>query len=77
MSGDFKTPVNRGDLLEAFAAELTRAAYRVALRGRTQGAWLDLELDLWRGPGRHGRDVGGGIGQVPIAGDAACTVLRR
>jgi hypothetical protein len=48
MNGDFKTPVNRGDLLEAFAAELTRAAYRVALRGRTQGTWLDLELDLWR-----------------------------
>ena len=48
MNGDFKTPVNRGDLLEAFAAELTRAAYRVALRGRTQGTWLDLELGLWR-----------------------------
>ena len=40
--------VNREALLETFAAELTLAAYRVALRTRTQGTWLDLELDLWR-----------------------------
>ena len=39
---------NRDALLEAFAAELTVAAYRVALRTRTQGTWLDLQLDLWR-----------------------------
>ena len=40
--------VNREALLETFAAELTLEAYRVALRTRTQGTWLDLELDLWR-----------------------------
>ena len=39
---------DRDALLEAFVAELTLAAYRVALRTRTQGTWLDLELDLWR-----------------------------
>jgi hypothetical protein len=48
MNGDFQTPVNRDVLLENFAAQLTVAAYRVALRTRTQGTWLDLELDLWR-----------------------------
>ena len=48
MSGDFRTPVNQDALLETFAAELTLAASRVALRTRTQGTWLDLELDLWR-----------------------------
>jgi hypothetical protein len=48
MKGHSGTPVNRGDLLENFTAELTLAAYRVALRTRTQGTWLDLELDLWR-----------------------------
>jgi hypothetical protein len=48
MNGDSKTPVHRDDLLETFAAELTLAAYRVALRTRTRGSWLDLELDLWR-----------------------------
>jgi hypothetical protein len=48
MNGDSKTSVKRDDLLETFAAELTLAAYRVALRTRTQGTWLDLQLDLWR-----------------------------
>jgi len=40
--------VDRDALLETFAAELTLAAYRVALRTWTRGTWLDLELDLWR-----------------------------
>jgi hypothetical protein len=48
MSGDFRTPVNQDAQLETFAAELTLAASRVALRTGTQGTWLDLELDLWR-----------------------------
>jgi hypothetical protein len=48
MNGDFRTPVNRDALLETLAAELTLAAYRVALETRTRGNWLDLELDLWR-----------------------------
>jgi hypothetical protein len=48
MNGDSTTPVNRDVLLESFAAELAFAAYRVALRTRTQGTWLDLQLDLWR-----------------------------
>jgi hypothetical protein len=39
--------VNRDGFLETFAAELTLAAYRVALQTRTQGTWLDLELGLW------------------------------
>jgi hypothetical protein len=45
MSGE--TPVNRDSLLDTFAAELTHAAYRVALRAKTQGTWLDLQLGLW------------------------------
>jgi hypothetical protein len=48
MNGNSKTPVSRDVLLESFAAELTLAAYRVALRTREKGTWLDLELDLWR-----------------------------
>jgi hypothetical protein len=39
---------DRDALLDNFAAELTRAAYHVALRHGTAGTWLDLELDLWR-----------------------------
>jgi len=33
--------------LETFAAELTVAAYSVALRHGAGDKWLDLELDLW------------------------------
>ena len=44
MKRDILTPVNRDALLDTLAAELTLAAYRVALRTRTAGTWLDLEL---------------------------------
>jgi len=48
MNGEATTPVDRDALLETFAAELTVAAYRVALRGGARRTWLDLQLDLWR-----------------------------
>ena len=47
MNEDLRTPVDRDALLETLAAELALAAHRVALRTRTQGTWLDLELGLW------------------------------
>jgi hypothetical protein len=34
--------------LETLAAELTDAAYPVALRYGIAGSWVDLELDLWK-----------------------------
>ncbi|HKI21686.1 MAG TPA: hypothetical protein VKA15_27595 [Isosphaeraceae bacterium] len=77
MNRDFQTPVNRDDLLETLAAELTLAAYRVALRTRTEGTWLDLELDLWTAPADTAKMWGQGTASVPIDGDAACTVQRR
>jgi hypothetical protein len=45
---DNEIPVHRDAPLETVAAELTLAAYRVALWARSRGTWLDLELDLWR-----------------------------
>jgi len=48
MNGKLETRVNRDSLLEILAAEMTAAAYRVALRTTKQGAWLELQLDLWR-----------------------------
>ena len=39
---------NRDTLLENFAAELTSAAYSVALRNGMNGSWLKVELGLWR-----------------------------
>jgi hypothetical protein len=39
---------HNGDaVLENFAAELTGAAYAVALRHCLEDKWLDLELELW------------------------------
>ena len=77
MNGDFQTPVDRDTPLESLAAELTLAAYRVALRTRTEGTWLDLELDLWRELAIRVKTWGDGIVSVPINGDAACSVQRK
>jgi hypothetical protein len=35
-------------LAEGFLAELTDAAYRVALRHGIKGSFIDVELDLWQ-----------------------------
>ena len=39
---------SRDTLLENFAAELTCAAYPIALRHGMAGSWLKVELGLWR-----------------------------
>jgi hypothetical protein len=39
---------NADHAVEAFAAELTAAAYPVALCHGVGNNWLELELDLWR-----------------------------
>ena len=77
MNRDVLTPVNRDALLETLAAELALAAYRVALRTRTAGTWLDLELDLWRTLADTARTWGAGSASVTLDGDSACTVQRR
>jgi hypothetical protein len=77
MNGDAKTPVDRDSLLETLAAELALAAYRVALRTRPQGTWLDLELDLWRALADTAKTLGEGVDSVPIADAAARAVQRR
>ena len=41
-----RATADRAVLLEAFVAELTCAAYHVALR-HGAGQWLDLQLRLW------------------------------
>ncbi|MGO9924090.1 MAG: hypothetical protein ACLQIB_56520 [Isosphaeraceae bacterium] len=69
MNREILTPVNRDALLETLAAELTLAAYRVALRTRTAGTWLDLELNLWRTLADTARTWGAGIGSMPLDKD--------
>ena len=48
MKGNLGTARDRDVVLENFAAELTEAAYPVALRYGVVGSSIDLELDLWR-----------------------------
>jgi hypothetical protein len=64
MNRDLQIPVNRDTLLETLAAELALAAYRVALRTRTEGTWLDLELDLWRALADAAKTWGEGIARA-------------
>ncbi len=47
MSDNPSASWNRDSLLENFAAEVTSAAYAVALRHGVEDKWLDLQLDLW------------------------------
>jgi hypothetical protein len=47
MSDNHSTSGNRDALLENFAAEITSAAYAVALQHGVEDKWLDLELELW------------------------------
>ena len=77
MNRDSKTPADRAAPLETLAAEFTLVAYRVALRTRTQGTWLDLELDLWRALANTVKTWGEGIASVPPVADAACQVQCR
>jgi hypothetical protein len=48
MNGHRAVVANADSSLEALAAELTAAAYPVALRHGVVDKWLDLQLELWR-----------------------------
>jgi len=40
-------PGRLGSATEEFLAELTDAAYRVALKHKFQGSFVDVQLELW------------------------------
>jgi hypothetical protein len=48
MSDNDGDTCNWDTMLENFAAELTSAAYAVALRHGVEEKWLDVELELWK-----------------------------
>jgi hypothetical protein len=48
MSDNHGVACNRDTRLENFAAELSSAAYAVALRHGMAGSWIKAELGLWR-----------------------------
>src|SRR5579864_5057224 len=74
MSDNHGTFCNRDILLENFAAELTRAAYAVALRHGLEDKWLDLELELWKAlkvtVKKRGQEPPH-LSDVPFVGDGA------
>jgi hypothetical protein len=65
------TLVDRDALQENLTAELTLAAYRVALRALTEGTWLELELDLWRSMAATIKSWEGSTATAPSAGNCA------
>ena len=48
MALDNSATFDSAHALTAFAADLTDAAYSVALRHGIGGSWIDLQLDVWR-----------------------------
>jgi hypothetical protein len=48
MNGNKTTCRNRDAAVDDFVAELTQAAYPVALRYGARDRWLDLELGLYK-----------------------------
>jgi hypothetical protein len=66
--------VDRDALQENLTAELTLAAYRVALRARTEGTWLELELELWKSMAETIKSWEGSTARAPSDGNCARTV---
>jgi hypothetical protein len=68
---------DRDAVLDTLAAELTRAAYDVALRYGAAATWLDLELGLWHTLGDMVKQWGRtGRSAVVRAGDGPGTVQK-
>jgi hypothetical protein len=68
MNENARAPADWDALLDTFAAELTHAAYHVALRHGAAGRWLELELDLWHALADTVKQWGrkSSPGQVPL-----------
>jgi hypothetical protein len=66
-------------LLVAFAAELTNAAYRVALQHGIAGSWVDLELDLWKVMAERVQEWGTAIAAGRMAGalNTTAAIIRE
>jgi hypothetical protein len=54
-----------GGLIETVAAELTEAAYPVALRHGTADSWVELELELWKVLSETLQRIGQGLFRAP------------
>jgi hypothetical protein len=65
MSDNHGALCDRDTMLENFAAELTCAAYPIALRHGMAGSWIKVELGLWRA---LAETVKKWAGEKPLAG---------
>jgi hypothetical protein len=52
MSDNHAPSCDQSMMLENFAAELTSAVYRIALRQGIDGSWVRVELALWKAVGK-------------------------
>jgi hypothetical protein len=63
-------------LLDTFAAELTLAAYPIALKYGVLGSSLDLELEIWKTltelVRKRGHELLGAATTSPVAGAGCC-----
>ena len=68
-------PANPESALDAFAAELTDAAYPIALKYGVSGSSVDLELEIWKKFTEMVRERGREVLRTPTAsrvGGAPC-----
>lgn len=79
MNANKMTSCDWDTLLLAFAAELTNAAYSVALRHGMAGTWLDLELELWKALAERVQEWGAAIaaGRTGGALDTTAAIIRE
>jgi hypothetical protein len=79
MNDHARATADRDALIDNFAAELTIAAYHVALRHRAADTWLDLQVSLWRALADTVKQWAGESprGQVLISRPDPCGDTRR
>jgi hypothetical protein len=68
MNANKRTSCDWDTLLVAFAAELTNAAYGVAIQHGMTGSWVDLELELWKTLAERVQEWGAAIAAGRMAG---------
>lgn len=74
MNDQRTTPPDQDEVLDTFAAELTVAAYPIALKYGVLGSSLDLELEIWKTftelVRRRGREIFRGSAVRPVTGSS-------
>jgi len=79
MNTDKRPSCDWDTMLVAFAADLTNAAYGVALEHGMGGSWVDLELDLWKALAETVQKWGAALatGQLAEALDTTAATFRE